>query len=249
MPWLLRGGTLVLHQPFDPEVLAAQCAELRCDTLVLPGPLISGLAEAGVLAHVGLKNIIAVWRNPERLAFASPWKQTHDRLIDVQAFGETGFIAARRNASGLPAGLTPGHQIVRTIAGTLALHGPMVPRHPFPPGAERGDEPYLEADAGGLVDTGYPCRINRETGMIELSGPPAGIVNVGGYRFLRDDLARHIGDAEMAASITALPDATLSHRLAGNAVDREAVRQELNARGANPLIAGAFRDRRKPRAA
>jgi hypothetical protein len=53
----------------------------------------------------------------------------------------------------------------------------------------------------------------------------------------------------MAASITALPDATLSHRLAGNAVDREAVRLEVTARGANPLIAGAFRDRRKPRAA
>jgi hypothetical protein len=104
--------------------------------------------------------------------------------------------------------------------------GPMVPRHPFPPGAERGDEPYLEADASGLVDTGYPCRINHGTGMLELSGPPAGIVNVGGYRFRRDDLARQIGDAEMAASITPLPDATLSHRLAGNAVDREAVRRD-----------------------
>ncbi len=249
VPWLLRGGTLVLNQPFDPEVLAAQCAEQRCDTLVLPGPLISSLAESGLLAHAGLKNIIAVWRNPERIAFAPPWKQVPVGLIDVQVFGETGYFTARRAASGIPAGITPGRQIVRTDAGTLALRGPMVPRHPFPPGAECGDEPYFQADASGLVDTGYPCRINRETGMIELSGPPASIVNVGGYRFRRDDLARHVGDAEMAASITPLPDTILSHRLAGNAVDREAVRQELTARGASPLIAGAFRDRRKPRAA
>ena len=91
VPWLLRGGTLALHQPFDPEVLAAQCTEQCCDTLVLPGPLISGLAEAGLLAHVGLKTIVAVWRNPERLAFAPPWKQAPARLIDVQAFGETGL--------------------------------------------------------------------------------------------------------------------------------------------------------------
>lgn len=249
VPWLLRGGTLVLHQPFDPEVLAAQCAEFCCDTLVLPGPSIHGLVQAGMLSHVELKNIIALWRNPERLAFSPPWKQAHAGLIDVRAFGETGLIAARRTASGLPAGLSPSRQIARTDAGTLALRGPMVPCHSFPPGAERGDEPYFEADASGLADTGYPCRINRESGLIELSGPPAGLVSVGGYRFLRDDLAGRIGDAEMAASITALPDATLSHRLAGNAVAREAVQRELNARGASPLIAGAFHERRKPRAA
>ena len=249
MPWLLCGGTLVLHQPFDPEVFAAQCAELRCDTLVLPGPVVPLLKEAGLLAHAGLKTILAVWRNPERLASAPPWNHAHARLIDVQVFGETGLIAVRRAAAGMPAAIAPDSEITRTKGGTLALRGPMVPRHPFPPGAEQGDAPYFRADASGLVDTSYPCRIGRESGMIELSGPPASIVNVGGYRFLRDDLAGHIGKAEMAASIAALPDATLSHRLAGNAIDREAVRQDLIARGANPLIAGAFRERRKPRAA
>ncbi len=249
MPWLLCGGTLVLHQPFDPEVFAAQCSELRCDTLVLPGPVVPLLREAGLLAYAGLKNILAVWRNPERLASAPPWNHAHARLIDIQVFGETGLIAARRAASGMAAAIAPDRAITRTQGGTLALRGPMVPRHPFPPGAEQGDAPYFRADASGLVDTGYPCRIERETGMIELGGPPASIVNVGGYRFLRDELAGQIGKAEMAASIAALPDATLSHRLAGNAIDREAARQHLIARGANPLIAGAFRERRKPRAA
>src|SRR5258708_35875360 len=72
VPWLLRGGTLVLHQPFDPEVLAAQCAELGCDTFVLPGPLISGLAEAGLLAHAGLRKILAGWRTAEPIATTTP---------------------------------------------------------------------------------------------------------------------------------------------------------------------------------
>ena len=249
VPWLLCGGTLALHQPFDPEVFAAQCIELRFDTLVLPGPLVPLLNETELLTHTELKNILAAWRNPEQLASSPPWNHARAEVIDVQVFGETGLIAARRTASGMPTAIAPGREIVRTKGGKLALRGPMVPRHPFPPGAKQGAAPYFEADASGLVDTGYPCRIGRETGAIELIGPPASIVNVGGYRFLRDDLAGQIGDAGMAASITALPDAILSHRLGGNAIEREKVRQDLTARGVNPLIAGAFRDRRKPRAA
>jgi hypothetical protein len=249
MPWLQCGGTLALHQPFDAEVLADQCAELHCDTLVLPGPLVSILAETELLADIGLKKIIAAWRNPEQLASSPPWNHAETEMIDVQVFGETGLIAARRAVTGLPTAISPGREIVRTKGGTLALRGPMVPRHPFPPGAEHGGAAYFEADVSGLVDTGYPCRIARDAGAIEISGPPVGVVNVGGYRFLRDDLAGLSDAAEMAASITALPDAILSHRLGGSAIDREAVRMELTQRGVNPLVAGAFRDRRKPRAA
>ena len=39
MPWLLSGGTLSLHQPFDGEAFARQCEEMCCDTVVLPGAL------------------------------------------------------------------------------------------------------------------------------------------------------------------------------------------------------------------
>ena len=48
-------------------------------------------------------------------------------------------------------------------------------------------------------------------------------------------------DAELAA----LPDALSGHRLAGNAIDRGAVQAALEQHGANPLIADAFRERRK----
>ena len=66
-------------------------------------------------------------------------------------FGETALIGSRRDADGLPVPLPAGAvmaprgsasavpiaEIARTETGTLALRGPMVPRHAFPPGAER----------------------------------------------------------------------------------------------------------------
>jgi acyl-CoA synthetase (AMP-forming)/AMP-acid ligase II len=36
--WLLSGGTLALHHPFDGDVLEQQINEDRCDTLVAPAP-------------------------------------------------------------------------------------------------------------------------------------------------------------------------------------------------------------------
>ena len=35
----------------------------------------------------------------------------------------------------------------------------------------------------GSFDTGYACRLDRETKMLIIDGPPGGIVSVGGYRF------------------------------------------------------------------
>ena len=263
LPWLLAGGTLVLHQPFDPSAFAAQCAEHHCDTVVLPGPLVPQLLQAGLLAFDGLQNVLAVWRTPERLARSPFWRHASAGLMDVQVFGEIGLFGARRQVSGKPATIPIGPVIVpcgagdgvlvaeitRTAPGTLALRGPMVPRHSFPPGAEHGEAPFFKTDASGLVDTEYPCRIDSESGAMVVTGPPAGIVNVGGYRFVQRALQDLVAQGGNGASITTLPDAFLSHRLAGNAIDRAAVRQALSARGVDPLVVGAFRDRRKPQAA
>ena len=43
--WLLSGGTLVLHHPFDGEVLEQQINEQACDTLIAPAPLALRLDE------------------------------------------------------------------------------------------------------------------------------------------------------------------------------------------------------------
>lgn len=263
MPWLLTGGTLVLHQPFDAAVFAAQCADHECRTVTVPGPLLPQLHEAGVLSQKCLRNVIAVWRSPERLMTSARWSPTSVSLVDVQVFGEIGLIAARREAFGLPEPFALGAiaaprrapegvttiEIARGDAGTVALRGPMVPRYPFPPGSKPGGAPLYEAAASGWVDTGYPCRMARKPGTIELTGPPASLVSVGGYRFVQHAMQEQVGLAKKGATIAALPDAILSYRLAGTAGDRMAVQKALVTRGANALIAGAFRDRRKSRAA
>ena len=57
LPWLLTGGTLSLHQPFDAATFAEQCRSDRCDTVVVPGPLVTRIAQAGLLTHEELKTI------------------------------------------------------------------------------------------------------------------------------------------------------------------------------------------------
>src|SRR5262245_33824980 len=76
VPWLLTGGTLALHHPFDPDVFDEQCVSIRSDTIVVPGILVDQLAQAGHLsARNGVKNVIGVWRTPERLPRAPLWHQ------------------------------------------------------------------------------------------------------------------------------------------------------------------------------
>jgi hypothetical protein len=125
----------------------------------------------------------------------------------------------------------------------------MVPAHAFPPGAGRGPEPHLAADLDGFVDTGFACRIERESNTLGLTAPPGGITTIGGYRFRQNAVDWLVVNADLDATIVALPDAYLNQRLAGSAPDREATAKELQARGANPLIAGAFRRRKISNAA
>ncbi len=263
MPWLLSGGTLCLHHAFDAAAFATQGREQRCDTVVVPGPLVPRMAAAGLLDHPELRTVLALWRAPERLATAAAWQQPGVGLIDMLVFGEAAIVGMRRGASSLPAALPSAApavprdaagaarmaEIARSAAGTLMLRGPMVPRHAFPLGAERLSEPYWRANAAGFVDTGYPCRHDPATNAMQVTGPPPGIVGVGGYRFTRRDLDDLVQRAWNGASIAALPDTLNGQRLAGLAGDAEGARTALVALGANAMIAEAFRNRRRFRAA
>ena len=254
MPWLLCGGTLSLHHGFDPTTFATQCCKQK--TLVLPGPVLAALAEADGLGAP--TNIIALWRSPERLATTAPW-QDAATLTDVASFGETGLIATRRGSNGMPAALPfgivgapqgaasaiPVIETMRSVAGMLAVRGPMVPAQGFPPGAELGPEPFFQAHASGFVDTGFACRLERDSETLILSAPPAGMTSIGGYRFRQSAVDAEVAGVNPDATIVALPDAFLGARLAGSAIDIEAMAGELQTRGVNPLIAGAFRARTK----
>jgi hypothetical protein len=217
------------------------------------------MVDAGMLDGPELRNVLALWRAPERVPASPSWRHPAAALTDVMVFGEVGLFGARRGTDRQPAPIPAGSvtaprgtaaavpvgEVMRSDAGTLALRGPMVPRQAFPPGAERTGEPILKVLRTGFVDTGYTCRIDVETDMIMVSGPPPGIVSVGGYRFVLNELQDIVKATNEDAELAALPDALSGHRLAGNAVDRGAVQAALEQHGANPLLADAFRVRRK----
>jgi hypothetical protein len=205
VPWILTGGTLTLHHPFDASILAAQM-RAESDAVIMPGALAlqSDLSRAD--AH-----LIALWRDPQRQLQSEPWPRNAS-LTDVLAFGETGLIAARRGADGAPTRLTTGPrsaphgspnapvvmQIVRTADGTLALGGPMLPVSMPDPGSH--------APANGIQDTRYPCRLDPANGALTITGAPAGIVNVGGYCFVMSALQETVMRIGGEGVLAALPD-------------------------------------------
>ncbi len=250
VPWLLCAGTLMLHHPFSPDVFAPQCK--RSDAVILPGPLAAGLAEATAgTGERGPKSWLGVWRTPERLAKAGA-PPRGARVFDFAVFGEIALMHLPRPLEGHPL-IVPsaGGPLTasRTDRGTLALAGDMVSSTPFPANFRARDGSQQGIEETGTVDTFYPCRIDRETKGLILDGPPAGIVTIGGTRLLMRDLQDGIARFGTSATITALPDALLGHRLAATGPDRSLIREALAASGVNPLIPAAFRERRQPNSA
>ena len=117
VPWLLAGGTLALHHGFDPAAFAEQGRAPDVATVVLPGPALTPLADAGLLGDQ-IKTILALWRAPEQLAAAAPW-QRDAALVDIASFGETGLLPARRGPDGMPA--TIPHGAIAAPAGITAV--------------------------------------------------------------------------------------------------------------------------------
>jgi hypothetical protein len=255
MPWLLVGGTLALHHPFDHVAFAQQCKAEQCQAIVVPGSLALRLAEAGVFSRRdGAKTVIAAWRAPEQLAGSAAWGDPSISLVDVAVFGETALFAARRGGGGRPASLSLGAimaprgaagalhmaEVVRTEAGTLGVRGPLVPKFALPSQVDGAGKPVFKVGADGFADTGYPCEVDPTSNLVTISGPPAGLVGVGGYRFGLRTLTDMATQAEPGSAVAVLPDALGGRRLAGTAADRDRVRDALASRGVNPLIIGAF---------
>jgi AMP-binding enzyme len=252
MPWLVGGGPLALHHGFDAPAFDEQRRTLAASTAVLPAVILAPLLQADLLDG-SIPNIIALWRAPERLANSTRWQGT-GALTDVACFGEVALLPARRGPDGMPApipcgaigaprgasGAIPIAECVRTKAGTLALRGPMVPTNVFPHGAGDAAAPGLAPGMAGFIDTGYACRRERRADTFIITGPPAGVTTVGGYRFRQNDVDWLVAKVDLDATLVALPNALLGQRFAGSAPDQQATRAELQAQGANPLIADAF---------
>jgi hypothetical protein len=255
--WLLTGGMLALHHPFDSEVLEQQINEHGCDTLIAPAQLALRLGEIDLAAQLPtLRDVVGLWRAPEQVASSGVWSGEQVNMTDVYLFGEAGLFGARRAADGLPAPILPGPhgaprevpgssiagEIILTPRGTLALRGPMVTPAAYAPPPPPRDS-LVAQPPRDFADTDYAARLDRSTGAICITAPPSGIMAVGGYRFLAQDLqewARRLGQG---ALLTALPDRLSGHRLAGRAQDNARAREALNELGLNPLMVEAFRDR------
>jgi AMP-binding enzyme len=255
--WLLSGGTLSLHHPFDGDVFEQQINEHTCDTLIAPAQLALRLAEIDMPSRLpGLRNVIGLWRAPEQVASSPFWTAEQAVLTDVYLFGEAGLFSVRRTADGAPAPILPGPhgaprevpgssiagEILLTSRGTLALRGPMVAPAAYAPPAPARDSLPAQPPRD-YVDTDYAARLDRSTGAICITAPPSGVMAVGGYRFLSQDLqqwARRLGQGTL---LTALPDRLSGHRLAGRAPDNARAREALAGLGLNPLMVEAFRDR------
>ena len=117
MPWLLAGGTLALHHGFDPAVFAEQSRAHEPCSVVLPGPALAPLADAGLLGG-HLENILALWRAPEQLAAAVPWQRAA-ALVDIVSVNETGLLTARRGPDGGPSPIP--HGAIAAPAGITAV--------------------------------------------------------------------------------------------------------------------------------
>jgi len=254
--WLLSGGTLALHHPFDGEALERQINDYGCDALVAPAPMALRLTDADIGARLpSLRHVIGLWRMPEQVASSAQWTAEQARFTDVYLFGEAGLFAARRSADGTPVPIMPGPhgaprdvpgtsiagETLLTPKGTLALRGPMVTVAAYAPPPP--PDSLIAPSPPDYADTGYSARLDRSTGAICITAPPSGIVAVGGYRFLSQDLQEWAKRLGQGALLTALPDRLCGYRLAGRAQDNARGREALNQLGLNPLMAEAFRDR------
>jgi acyl-coenzyme A synthetase/AMP-(fatty) acid ligase len=251
VPWLLSGGTLVLHHPFDSNILREQIERERCNALVVPDAMLPGLIACDWMEPAGVRSVIPVWRAPERLAIAAQWTNLDVTLVDVAAFGETALLAARRTPGGRtlpwPTGalsVAEGGPACATVAltasGTLAVQGALAGTVFDPYGSEKVT---VTSGIVSYVDTGYPCRMTPEGDALLVTAAPAGLIAVGGYRFAIHDLQRMVRDIDNNGVLAALPHGLSGHRLAGHAPNPAAMRDMFQTIGMNPLLAVAFSDR------
>ncbi|NWL38381.1 AMP-binding protein, partial [Bradyrhizobium elkanii] len=90
--WLLSGGTLVLHHPFDEDAFETQFNDHACNTLIAPAQLALRLDERGLSERLpSLRTVIGLWRTPEQVASSAHWTSRPVTMTDVYLFGEAGL--------------------------------------------------------------------------------------------------------------------------------------------------------------
>ena len=183
---------------------------------VRPAPERNGRRIGSDLRHDQLGGV-AIARADRRQC---PRRAANSSLVDVLVFGETGLVAHRRGADGKPApiAIRPSRAAARrrrkaSTCSTSRARRPARSRSPARwcrtppsrPARSAAAAPRLKITEGS-IDTGYACRVDRDTKMITIDGPPAGIVSVGGYRFALRAAQDLVAGIEDGSTLAALPD-------------------------------------------
>lgn len=196
MAWLVGGGTLVQHTPFDYQPFVQQLLDSGATMTAVPPPILAELVKDGVLRKPScrLRRLGAVWSMPELAASAPPpLYGATPLLFDVYPLGDLASLVLRRETraglTSLPVGRIDFEDDETAVfietklgrarsgdADELLLRGPLVPRAMGP----------LSGDGEGFVSTGL--RAEAEAG------------DSGRLRIKRDAELLHHGGFAIAAS-------------------------------------------------
>ena len=148
MAWLVGGGTLVQHTPFDYQPFVKQLLDSGATVTAMPPSILAELVKDGVLRQPScrLRRLGAVWSMPELAASAPPpFYGATPLLFDVYPLGDLASLVLRRETRSGLTSLPIGHidfeddettvfietKLGRVRAGEsdeLLLRGPLVPR-------------------------------------------------------------------------------------------------------------------------
>ncbi|MEZ5839526.1 MAG: class I adenylate-forming enzyme family protein [Hyphomicrobiales bacterium] len=234
VPWLLTGGTLVLHRFDGLAGLAAAISETAPDYALMPAGLEGALAGRLGSEHpaIGL-----VHNDPAAARGAKGWQGA---VVDIDRIGE--IIAVPRYRDSAPAAALPLGRIGAAFgagsvgfletrlrgfarkAGTVAAgdsfsDGELVLRGPAVPDASLG---LSEGNGGPTIDTegflhsGLVGRLaSAEPATFQLAGPVGDLLVVAGTQVRAADLDRIYAEHEAVAAAAAVvvPDAIAGSRL------------------------------------
>lgn len=186
MPWLLSGGTLLLHHPFDLGYFVEQLQTQDVEFTALPPSVVDVLKAEHVFQNSkSLSAIGCIWPSPYLPANAQQrGAGLPVSVVDIRGFGEMAYFARKRQSNdrpGLiphgeccaPTGAASGPLLMTTrvrgsamqngndtslLAGDLMIKSAMMFDAYYPGAVPGADEPTLERDAHGFVNTGLRCR-------------------------------------------------------------------------------------------
>jgi non-ribosomal peptide synthetase component E (peptide arylation enzyme) len=218
VPWLLTGGTLVLHQAFDAAAFAEAAKAHGPARLVLPGPLLDDVLP---LLGPALDNVAGViaQHSDARTAMRRAPASRDLPITDVIAFDEWGLRVLRRS-DGVPAPLplnegrsADGAPVLLETrlahGGRLALRGPMTPHDP-------------DAEDGFRIIGLAAC---ESEGALALGDRADGVLMVGGLCVGAQEIEHTLAEASEveAVRVISVPDSLFGERVEAHVATRPGV--------------------------